>query len=108
MSNVRMYIHTPLYQCTQAQYTVCYAYTCKSNSICSLCDFVSTVNFVFCLLTALHFASEVGSAACVESLLKSGAGANSQDNNGQTALVLACIGGHTECIKTVSKHAHIH
>jgi ankyrin repeat protein len=54
--------------------------------------------------TALHFASEVGSAACVESLLKSGAGANSQDNNGQTALVLACIGGHTECIKTLAAH----
>ena len=62
--------------------------------------------FIFLLpltptLSALHFACEVGSVECVNTLLIAGASPNLQDTGGQHPLFPAALGGHAQCIEAV-------
>lgn len=53
------------------------------------------------IITALHLACECGSEECTSLLLSYGADPNRQDHLLQTALLAACIAGHTSCIHPV-------
>ncbi|KAI1138633.1 ankyrin repeat-containing domain protein [Hypoxylon sp. FL0543] len=55
--------------------------------------------------TALHYASEAGSAKVIQSLLEAKAPANCTDCNGQTPLHLAAARGHRACAEMLLEHS---
>ncbi|TMW55228.1 hypothetical protein Poli38472_013119 [Pythium oligandrum] len=55
--------------------------------------------------TALHVASETGQRRMVELLLQYGANVNKWDENGSTALHLACANNHASVVKVILKTA---
>ncbi|MEL6111120.1 MAG: ankyrin repeat domain-containing protein [Planctomycetota bacterium] len=54
--------------------------------------------------TALHYAVGFDDASLIDTIINSGADVNAQTTNGQTALWLACNGGHRNSVHALLKH----